>query len=111
MAPPLRLCEKWALLFRRRFSPRRKDAKTQRTNAHYHGAIYFSKTISLSLSSAILFDLPRPPQRSPGLRPGVLAVFQNLRAIYKHVFHPDGELMRMLEGGAVCEARRRPCAR
>jgi hypothetical protein len=27
MAPSLRLCEKWVSLFRRRFSPRRKDAK------------------------------------------------------------------------------------
>src|SRR5215510_11451449 len=27
MAAPLRLCEQWAFLFRRRFSPRRKDAK------------------------------------------------------------------------------------
>jgi hypothetical protein len=27
MAAPLRLCEKWAFLFRRRFSPRRKGAK------------------------------------------------------------------------------------
>ena len=27
MAAPLRLCEQWAYLFRRRFSPRRKDAK------------------------------------------------------------------------------------
>src|SRR5215510_5085268 len=27
MAAPLRLCEQWASLFRRRFSPRRKDAK------------------------------------------------------------------------------------
>src|SRR5215468_4822917 len=55
---------------------------------------------------AILFDLPRPPQRAPGLRPGVLAVFQDLRAIDKHVFHADGELMRLLEGGAVGDGLR-----
>src|SRR5262245_43943741 len=53
-----------------------------------------------------LFNLPRPPQRASGLRPGVLAVLQNLRAIDEHVFHADGELVRLLEGGAVGDGLR-----
>src|SRR5215475_14043825 len=50
---------------------------------------------------AILFDLPRPPQRASRLCPGVFAVFQDLRAVDEDVFHADGELMWLLESGAV----------
>src|ERR1041385_9519414 len=51
-------------------------------------------------------QLPRAPQRAARFRAGVLAIFQDLRAIYEDMLHPNGVLMRLLERRAIADCRR-----
>src|SRR5882672_3805747 len=73
-----------------------------------HAAIreYSCSFVAEILFFTSLFDLPRPPQCAARLRSCVLAVFQYMRAIDEHVFHAGGELMRLLEGGAIGDGLR-----
>src|SRR5262249_54059916 len=104
---PPRVGEWWSEGARERASERGNIDKTFLPLSHSPTLpLSHSPALSLSHSSAILFDLPRPPQRASRLRPGVLAFFQYLRAVDEHVFHTDGELVRLLESGAVGDGLR-----
>src|SRR5438067_13118069 len=66
----------------------------------------FSKCARLKKFWRSSNEFPGSPKRAAGFRAGVLAVFQNLDAVDEDVFHPDGVLMRFLEGGAISDRGR-----
>ena len=49
--------------------------------------------------------LARPPEGTARFRAGVLAIFQNLYTVDEDLFHPDGVLVRLGEGGTVGDTR------
>src|SRR5947207_15339508 len=53
-----------------------------------------------SVARPLLADLTRTPQRAARLGAGVLAVFNDLRAIHEHMFHANGVLMPFLESSS-----------
>src|SRR5438094_5731180 len=66
----------------------------------------YSRFIAATRVSLCLLRLPRSPQGATGLGAGMLAIFNDLHAIYKDVLHPDSVLVRFLECRAVRDCRR-----
>ena len=53
-----------------------------------------------------LTSLTRSPKGASRIRTGVLAVLQDLHAIYENMFHPDRVLMRLRKSRAIGNRRR-----
>jgi len=82
------------------------NAKAQSTDAPWLFVIRASSFV-IRISSLIHHSsfgfrhFPRSPQRTARFCAGVLAIFDHVHAVHKNVFHANGILVWLLEGGAI----------